>query len=64
MPNTGIKDLKYDKKCYNCEVEHLDEHCSLEPERCDSCKINNIYTKFKINQWALNNNYLHYTEED
>lgn len=61
MSRTGIKDLKFDKKCYNCEVEYLDDECSLEPERCNSCRINGVYTKFKVNIWGLLNNQLDYT---
>ena len=53
----------YDKKCYNCQVEWLDDQCSTEQERCDSCKVDGIYTKWEINQWQLENGQLLPTEE-
>ena len=48
----------YDKKCYNCVVEWLDDECSHEQERCDSCIIDGVCTKWEINQWCLDNNQL------
>jgi len=48
----------YDKKCYNCGVEWLDDQCSTEQARCDSCKIDGIYTKWEVNKWGLDNNQL------
>jgi len=53
----------YDKKCYNCIVEWLDDQCSHEQSRCDSCKVNGVYTKWEINQWQLDNGQLTTSDE-
>ena len=46
------------KNCSSCEVEWLDDQCSLEYERCETCKVNGIYTKWVIDQWRLDNGLL------
>lgn len=53
----------YDKKCYNCVVEWLDDQCSTEQARCNSCIVNDVYTQWEIDQWRLDNNQLHSKEE-
>lgn len=42
----------YDKKCFNCIVEWLDDQCSLEQERCDSCIVDGVCTKEEL-RWKL-----------
>ena len=37
----------YDKKCYTCVVEWLDDQCSTEQDKCDSCIIDGVYTKWE-----------------
>ena len=49
----------YDKKCYNCGVEWLDDQCSTEQARCDSCIIDGVCTKWEVDQWCLDNNQLY-----
>ncbi len=55
----------YDKMCYNCRVKWLGElrENSLEQDRCDSCIVDNIHTKWEIDQQRLDNNRLNTIHE-
>lgn len=50
--------IKHDRACYNCEVEWLDDDCSIEQNRCDRCRAGKNLPYFKVSMWHLSNNQL------
>ena len=46
------------KDCSTCAVEWLDDQCSTEYERCEACKVGDVYTKWAVNKWGRDNGQL------